>query len=105
MMARFYVGQRVRVARSTAGMHKPGYNPIIVPGGALGREGIIVGTESCPNAGFAKDGPFDVSLRLDSGEMGMAPSCCLEPITDANDLVSWESMRGLWLPEQYRVVA
>ena len=29
----------------------------------------------------------------------------LEPLTDSYDLVSWESMRDLWMPEHLREVA
>lgn len=28
-----------------------------------------------------------------------------EPLTDSNDLVSWESMRDLWVPEHLRIKA
>ena len=35
----------------------------------------------------------------------MAPSWTLEPLTDSYDLVSWESMRDLWVPENLRVQA
>jgi hypothetical protein len=37
------------------------------------------------------------------GGWNFAPnSAQLEPITDSNELVSWESMRDLWVPDHLR---
>jgi hypothetical protein len=40
------------------------------------------------------------------GAGGFSPnSSQLDPLTDSNELVSWESMRDLWVPEHLRVQA
>src|SRR5690242_8977518 len=101
-MSRFYLGQRVRVARNSNGLHGGQGNPIVVRD-PIGRVGTIAGTESQPNAGFDPHGAWDVSLRLDSGELGMAPSCCLEPATDSYDVTTWDAC--VWKPEHLRVEA
>ena len=95
-MSRFHVGQRVRVARSTAGCRGHGERPFIVKDG-VGRTAVIAGTMSAPNAGFYPHGDYDVSIRLDTGEVGMCPSICLEPITDSYDKVEWSEC--LWQPQ------
>lgn len=98
-MSRFYVGQRVRVARST----RP-YGPVkgrsIVLDGMLGTEATVVGTVSSPNAGFRERGAFDTSIRLENGVIGMCPSACLEPITDSYDKSTWDQC--VWKPEHLR---
>jgi hypothetical protein len=95
-MSRFYVGQRVKVVRSTEGCRGRGERPHIVANG-VGRTGVIAGTMSHPNVGFHPHGDYDVSIRLDTGELGMCPSVCLEPITDSYDKVEWSEC--LWRPQ------
>lgn len=102
-MSRFYVGQRVRVVRSTKGLKgRLKGRPILVEA-PIGKTGTIAGTVTQPNAGFNAKGDFDVSLRLDSGELGMCPSVCLEPATDSYDKTTWKTC--VWQPEHMRVGA
>ncbi len=77
-MSRFFVGQRVKIVRSSQGMCGRDDDPLIIQN-PIGREGVIAGTVSHPNAGFYAYGDYDTSLRLDTGELGMCPSACLEP--------------------------
>lgn len=88
-MKRLYVGCRVRVVRPDGGSAKRG----LVAGdvGVIARRGTYV----------------DYCLTIDgktspTNAFGQFPvfSCEIEPILyDGNELVSWESMKGLWTPE------
>ena len=89
-MTAFRVGQRVRIKWSDNWPEL---------GGA---EATITGTpEPCRNArngiwiGYPVDIRFDFWPRAEQ----------LEPLSDSNTLVSWESMRGLWVPDDMREVA
>lgn len=94
-MSSFYVGQRVRVARRLVGLSNDG-GLWHSQGIKVGDTATIAGTPSHPNPGFLIQGAWDVSIRLDSGPLGMAPSSCLEPITDSYDKVDWSEC--LWRP-------
>lgn len=94
-MTTFRVGQRVRIKHG-------------IPNRKLrhleGREGVLLGRDDI-NAGH-----WDINV---DGDHGILPNgipyaileCRLEPLTDSYDLVSWESMRDLWMPEHLREVA
>lgn len=98
-MTTFRVGQRVRLVRYPG----HGVNTWNLP---IGSEGTVAGTESFPNPGFRPHGINDFSVTMDAvGFPNMASSSCFEPITDSNTLVSWESMRDLWVPEHLREAA
>lgn len=101
-MARFYVGQRVRIVKT-----------YIWPE-LLGTEATILGGEEhVKNTVTGKEwfgyriGPdvWGGSNIFPNGNFLCARGECLEPITDANDLVTWESMRDLWVPEHLRTNA
>lgn len=101
-MTVFRVGQRVRIKWSKNWPE------------LAGEAGTIVGRGSdCADSGR---GEWDVSpdawgdtwapCRGVFGANSFAPgSDQLEPLTDSYDLVSWESMRELWMPEHLREVA
>ncbi len=93
-MAAFYVGQRVRVARtfSSDGPKIPG--PVI----SIGDTGVVVGTRPRPNIGFWPDGECDISVLMDGyTECGMAPSWAFEPATPEGwRKVEWSEC--LWQP-------
>lgn len=98
-MARFYVGQRVRIKYSL------GWPEL------AGKEGTIVGK---PEDGGIRGGSEwtvapDVwgtyvapQMSSKGGKIFGPNSDQLEPITDSYDLASWESMRDLWVPEHLR---
>lgn len=79
-MAKFFVGQRVKVARL------PGANERVegkcLPGKMeIGDEGTVLGTDSRPNAGFVFADHPRVSVYADKlGAHGMAPESIWEPI-------------------------
>lgn len=98
-MSRFYVGQRVRVVRSARGLPGDRGKPILAEA-PIGRTGTVAGTMGSPNAGFNPRGAFDTSLRLDTGELGMCPSICLEPATDSHDKIEW--VECIWQPAHLR---
>jgi hypothetical protein len=104
-MTAFHVGQRVRIKWSVTW-------PFLA-----GKEGLITGVSDPRDwtPGFRCDwlvtpDGFD-SPRLPnpaapSGFSNFGPlSEQLEPLTDSNELVSWESMRDLWVPEHLREAA
>ena len=79
MMARFFVGQRVKVVRRTN--PKPEKRHPVK--GMVGDEAVIAGTMSRPNAGFAPDEVCDTSIFVPRlGVTGMVPASVLEPITN-----------------------
>lgn len=102
-MAQFFVGQRVRIKWCHT-----------LPDLA-GREGTIVGAADHARWPTNADGRADYWLvRPDGWESSFSAEYArhfgpssdqLEPLTDSNTLVSWESMRGLWVPERLREVA
>lgn len=98
-MSRFYVGQRVRVVRIDASPSANGYGKAMA---MLGKEGIVNIT-NCRDEFTKETGMIGVTINGD-------PDWCfseheLEPITDSNTLVSWESMRDLWVPDHMRTKA
>lgn len=93
-MAQFFVGQRVRIVGATLST-------------------FLIGTETTV---VAIDVPaYSTRLGKYTGVATAAMNICgvpfvalpdqLEPITNSNTLVSWESMRDLWVPEHLRVAA
>lgn len=85
-MTDFKVGQRVRVVRTSVGCEGRSGAQRMTVKKAIGKEGIIAGTRSNPNAGFRPAGDYDVSVKLDCGVLGMAPSRCLELVRDCSGM-------------------
>lgn len=102
-MSRFYIGQRVRIARSTLPFFKGEREVTHRIEGMVGKEATVAGTVSHPNAGFDPHGPWDTSIRLDNGIIGMVPGVILEPATDSYDKVCWEDC--LWKPDSVQEAA
>lgn len=105
-MARFYPGMRVRIKYSRNWpeldgltgtiIGKPPVNAHAMDGGKGDWMVQPDGFESCriPHA------------ESPTGTAGFCPyEDQLEPLTDSNELVSWESMRDLWVPDHLRVKA
>lgn len=104
-MSRFYVGQRVRIVRSSMPFFTDRERNGLtheVPG-MVGKEATIAGTHENPNRGFDASGCWDTSIRLDCGLIGMVPSACLEPATDSYDKTTWDQC--VWMPEHLRSTA
>lgn len=89
-MTTFFVGQRVRIKYAMA-----------VGASCVGKEATVLSR-------------LDLNGVLDIAVDGVPPpwGVCwtaipdqLEPLTDSYTLVSWESMRELWMPEHLREVA
>ena len=96
-MTTFRVGQRVKLVRP---LHPEN----------LGKIGTIVELEFLPRGTPLLDGPSecdtDCHVLFDGKQVRAAqPFWSIEPLTDSYDLVSWESMRDLWVPEHLREVA
>ena len=90
-MAKFYVGQRVRIKWCD-------HHPEIA-----GKEGMIIGKFHIKGHDWEVAPDCWGSSRSPSGVGIFAPvSDQLEPITDSYDLVTWESMRDLWVPDHMR---
>lgn len=92
-MARFHVGQRVRIVSDE--YHGEAENP-------RGIEAVVTGIGSFigPYSGI------DYTYKVNAGDRPiLVNSHEIEPITDSNELVSWESMRDLWVPEHLRIKA
>ena len=85
-MTTFRVGQRVRVAW----VHKP------INQHKVGKEFVISTLYSSERWGLC-------TTLL--GDTGFLLTTQIEPLSDSNTLVSWESMRGLWVPDDMREVA
>lgn len=104
-MSRFYLGQRVRIVRSSLPFftqrEREGLTYEVE--GMVGKEATVVGTVLQPNRGFNAKGAWDTSIRLDNGLIGMCPSACLEPATDSYDVVSWSEC--IWKPDSVREAA
>lgn len=101
-MTTFFVGQRVRIKWSN------GWPEL------AGQAGTI--TQPTKNSGLYGDSEWNVAPDVWGSHVAPRPSAngCtqfgpnsdqLEPLTDSNTLVSWESMRDLWVPEHLRVAA
>lgn len=100
-MARFRIGMCVRIKYSIGWPELAGEEGTIVEpstigvGPCLGRKGWRVS----PDIWGSYRAPYE-SLY---GATYFCPiEDQLEPITDSYDLVSWESMRDLWVPEHLR---
>lgn len=90
-MTIFRVGQRVRIKYTACGISKH------------------VGMEATVTDPVLDDGRVEIEIDDSrsphpSGLWAAHPEQ-LEPLTDSYDLVSWESMRDLWVPEHLREVA
>ena len=101
-MTAFRVGQRVRIKWSDGWPELAGEVGTIV---GTSRHGGINGTGEwlvAPDAWGSPVGP-----RLSNhGAIVFGPnSRQLEPLSDSNTLVSWESMRDLWVPDDMREAA
>jgi hypothetical protein len=92
-MTTFYVGQRVRIKRAET----------IEGSFYVGKEAVV--TEFYPHFDGDLYGLDICPMDSDMDSVwGWTPDQ-LEPLTDSYELVSWESMRDLWVPEQLRVAA
>lgn len=96
-MARFYVGQRVRI------LYSNGWPEL------AGQEGTVV--EPTEDGGLS--GASEWRVAPDCWGTHLAPYKCplgasifapnssqLEPLYDGHTPVSWESMKDLWVPEE-----
>ena len=90
-MSAFYVGQRVRIVSVD-------YAESLF---LVGREGVVNKLD-CIND-LDKTGYTGVTVAGDANWCFLPHQ--LEPISDSNQLVSWESMRDLWVPEHLREAA
>lgn len=92
-MTTFRVGQRVRIknAQTLAGHFFVGKEAVVTKIDDDDR-GTLYGLDISP-------------IEEDENDIWGWTGDQLEPITDANTLVSWESMRDLWVPEHLRVAA
>ena len=94
-MTTFRVGQRVRIK---CGIPNPWLRYL------EGREGVLLERDPLSL------GQWDIDVN---GDHGITPYGIpyaiherhFEPLTDSYDLVTWESMRELWMPEHLREVA
>ena len=94
-MSAFRVGQRVRVVWAPS-------LPFL-----LGREATVLSALETVLGLYSNEVAARHHIRVDGyGETGplgnrlMAKPCQLEPLYDGNELVSWESMRDLWVPSE-----
>lgn len=98
-MTAFFVGQRVRFVKRTGlptptGAMHPRRNELRV-----GDEARVLGTDSCPNAGFIHaDYPVLSVEFLVSGVSGIAPAMAFEPIVPKG-MQPAEWSECLWRPE------
>lgn len=89
-MTIFRVGQRVRIKWSDGWPELAGMEATITGG-----------PERCENEWLGEWFGYPVDIRFDFWPKAEQ----LEPLSDSNTLVSWESMRDLWVPEHLRVAA
>ena len=93
-MARFYVGQRVRVLWKRTGPSPPGVEGRVVeigywPAGTLAKNG----------AAYQYGGQCFVDIGTEN--LGLFLFDQLEPIQDpGRQVISWEEMADLWTPEK-----
>jgi hypothetical protein len=101
-MTAFHVGQRVRIKWSKGWPELAGEPGVIVSksdnGGIFGASEWIV----APDIWGTHVAPYP---SRHGGDLFAPNSEQLEPLTDSNELVSWESVRDLWVPEHLRVEA
>lgn len=98
-MTTFRVGQRVRIKWAATELGRP----YVGNAGVINsvREGVDANT-GLNSTGYG----LDISPEFYDGESWRTwTSDQLEPLTDSYGLVSWESMRELWVPEHLREVA
>lgn len=98
-MSRFYVGQKVRVVRLFLPLGSRGYDEAMA---TIGKEGVVDHID-CWDALTKETGM--IGLCIDGDSRWCFRKDELEPITDSYDLVSWESMRDLWVPDHMRTKA
>lgn len=99
-MARFFVGQRVRFVRRPEG-------PIYEGALALGAEGTITSMRFSPKGGPVIGGgtlsqDSDCIAVFNGNDERSMHTSMLEPATDANEKTTWEAMKNLWQPEEYK---
>ena len=90
-MTTFRIGQRVRIKSL----------PNLKMQHLVGCEGVLLGMSLVYELHWYVDVNGDKSFSPD-GVRHSFHECRLEPLTDSCDLVSWESMRELWMPEHLR---
>ena len=90
-MAKFHVGQMVRVkfAETIEGNFYVGKKAVITEIDIDSAENDLYGLDICP-------------LEKDMDEIWGWGDHQLEPITESYALVTWESMRDLWVPDHMR---
>lgn len=97
-MTQFFVGQRVRIVGS--GKYDL-YTSLV------GKEGTVAGFWAGRGEASGEYRNDWVCVDVDGGSY--PDSICrpyeLEPLTDSYNLVGWESMRDLWVPEHLREAA
>ena len=93
-MTTYRIGQRVRI--------KHGINSEMRY--LEGMEGVLLRRSAVYNASWRVDVDGNGSLLLNGVPYSIHEDH-LEPLTDSNTLVSWESMRDLWVPEHLREAA
>ena len=105
-MTAFYVGQRVRIKWSVGWPELAGQVGTITQAAAwgpcMGQQEGRRGWEVAPDSWGSYRAPHKGLL---GGNAFCALPDQLEPLTDSNQLVTWESMRDLWMPEHLREVA
>ena len=101
-MTTFRVGQRVRIKWSQ------GWPELAGEAGTIIRRSTDAGVAGDSEWSVAPDvwGTNEAPHRGSHGASCFGPSSAqLEPLSDSNTLVSWESMRDLWMPEHLRLIA
>ena len=97
-MTTFYVGQRVRIKWSINFHELSGTLGTVISEFRMmkRKEGVYTGGYFC------RPDVWDTDIAP-GWESPFAPEPeQLEPATDSYDLISWESMRDLWMPEHLR---
>ena len=94
-MTTFRIGQRVRIKHGILNSELRYLE---------GMEGVLLSRSAIHDAHWRVDVDGNGS-RVPSGTPYSVHECHLEPLTDSNTLVSWESMRDLWVPEHLREAA
>lgn len=93
-MARFFVGQRVKLARNVPGVSASKVAKV--------KEGVILSIGFYAKGTLTLEGgrlSCDIDCHCQFGDQkGSCQFSQLEPITDSNQLVSWQSMLELGLP-------
>ena len=93
-MAKFFVGQRVRILWSAAWPELAGQ-----PGTVIGRVGPDAEAEPECEWDVAPD-PWGSHTSPHADGRFSPHEGQIEPISDSNQLSSWEAMKELWTPER-----